>query len=641
MECDLNILVVDDDEMMAQSIQSVLNTKGHQVQMVHNPLKALKIIEEGCFDLVLLDVMMPEMTGFQLIDALNRTNLDTYFIIMTGETSMESAVEAIRRGASDYLKKPFEPDELFIRVDNILKQKKQKKERQQIEAQKKALEIELQQSQKLEAVGTLAGGVAHDFNNILSIILGYSELALDSVAEWDPIRQNLEQIFIAGNRAKDITYQLLSFCRKSDTEQHPFNLNTIILESLKLMRASLPANIEIRQNLLDETLTVLGDTTQIQQIMINLCTNAAHAMQDTGGTIDVRLENVTLEASHAAQYNDLAPGNYIKLVVADTGTGIDPEIADKIFDPYFTTKDIGKGTGMGLSLVRGIVKNHGGDIRVHSEVGRFTNIVILLPIFDESELDADCTHPDCTPLGKERILLVDDEEMLLDIMTQVMNQWGYKTTAFSDSQEALEAFRNHPDDFDLVVSDMAMPKRTGLQIGLEMKKIREDIPIIICSGFSEKISHEKARENGFQAFIMKPVIMSELADIIRSVLDDQQSDRRKDKRFKAMSGAFIISKANKKEKGKVLDISKSGLSFKYDFESKFPGYMDKATINMADKNFTLDNLTYKTVSDTMQPDSKEGDGEIRRRGVQFEKLSPIQSEKLAFFIKNYTEGSVN
>jgi CheY-like chemotaxis protein len=231
--------------------------------------------------------------------------------------------------------------------------------------------------------------------------------------------------------------------------------------------------------------------------------------------------------------------------------------------------------------------------------------------------------------------------MLLDIMTQVMNQWGYKTTAFSNSQEALEAFRNHPDEYDLVVSDMAMPKLTGLQLGLKIKEIREDIPIIICSGFSENISHEKARQNGFQAFIMKPVIMSELAEIIRSVLDDQQSDRRKDKRFKAMSGAFIISKANKKEKGKVLDISKSGLSFKCDFESKFSDYIDKATINMADKNFTLDNLKYKTISDTMQQDSNGGNGEIRRRGVQFENLSPIQSEKLDFFIKNYTDGSIN
>jgi len=638
MECVLNILIVDDDQVMAQSIQSVLNTRGHNVQMVHNPLKALEKIEEGAFDLVLLDVMMPEMTGFQLIDALNRTNLDTYFIIMTGGVSMESAVEAIRRGASDYLKKPFEPDELLIRVESILKQKQQKKEHQRIEAQKKTLEMELHQSQKLEAVGTLAGGVAHDFNNILSIILGYSTLALGRVSELDPVRENLEQIVIAGNRAKDITYQLLSFCHKSDSEQYPLNLNTIIVESLKLMRASLSTNIEIRQNLLDETLTVLGDTTQIQQIMINLCTNAAHAMQDTGGTIDVRLENVTLDASHAAQYNDLEPGNYIKVVVADTGSGIDPEIADKIFDPYFTTKDVGKGTGMGLPLVRGIVKNHGGDIRVHSEPGSFTSINILLPVFDETELETDSAHPESTPTGNERILLVDDEEMIVDVMDQLITRWGYQTIPFTDSKTALEAFRSHPDQYDLVITDMNMPRLTGLHLGQEMKKIRADIPIIICSGFSEKINYEKSKNLGFQAFMTKPVEMKELGETIRSVLDDKQSDRRKDKRFKSMPGVFVISKSNSKEKGKVLDISKSGLSFKYDFKSKLPGYLERASINMADENFTIDNLAYKTISDTMQKDSSESNGGVRRRGVEFQKLSPIQIEKLDFFIRRYTEG---
>jgi len=261
MKYNLDILIVDDDLAMARSVQSVLTTQGYRVQTVHNALTALESIQAGKFDLVLLDVMMPKMTGFQVLDALDRVSLDTYFIIMTGDTTMESAVEAIRRGASDYLKKPFEPNELLIRVENIFKQKQLKAEHHRIEGQKKQLEMELYQSQKMEAIGTLAGGIAHDFNNILSIILGNSELALDSLDDHSPIRQNLEQIFEAGSRAKEITYQLLSFCRKGDSKRLPINLNSIVEKSLKLMRASLPSNIEIHHDLQDEVHTVLGDAT--------------------------------------------------------------------------------------------------------------------------------------------------------------------------------------------------------------------------------------------------------------------------------------------------------------------------------------------------------------------------------------------
>jgi DNA-binding response OmpR family regulator/anti-sigma regulatory factor (Ser/Thr protein kinase) len=641
MEYALNILVVDDDKAMARSIESVLNTQRYKVQTVHSALTALEKIKEGVFDLVLLDVMMPEMTGFQLIDALDRSNLDTYFIIMTGDSSMESAVEAIRRGASDYLKKPFEPDELLIRVENIIKQKQLRSEHIRVEGQKKQLEMELYQSQKMEAIGTLAGGIAHDFNNILSIILGNSELALDSLQELDPIRQNLEQIFTAANRAKEITYQLLSFCRKGDSKQHPLNLNTIIGESLKLMRASLPTNIEIRQNLLDGSHAVLGDATQIHQIMINLCTNAAHAMQDKGGRIEVSLKNVTLEPSHDAQYKGLPPGNYIKMIVSDTGHGINPQIMDQIFDPYFTTKDVGKGTGMGLSLVRGIVKSHGGEIRVDSKPGEFTNINILLPVIDEAELATDGRSSEIAPRGDEKVLIVDDEEMIVDILTQLLSQLGYQTVSMTDSSKALEAFRIHPDAYDLVISDMTMPKLTGIQLAQKMRKIRPDIPIIICSGYSEQISIEKSKKYGIQAFIMKPVIMNDMAKTIRDVLDGNNVDRRKDKRFKAMTGAFIISKAGSKSEGKVLDISRSGLSFKYAFEGKMPANMNEATVNMMADNFSLDDLTYRAISDTMLRNSNGSTGETRRRGVLFEKLTPIQSEQLDFFIRNYTEGSIN
>ena len=640
MDYNLNVLIVDDDLAMARSVQSVLITQGYRVQTVHSALMALERIQEGNFDLVLLDVMMPEMTGFQVLDALDRISLDTYFIIMTGDTTMESAVEAIRRGASDYLKKPFEPNELLIRVENIFKQKQLKTEHHRIEGQKKQLEMELYQSQKMEAIGTLAGGIAHDFNNILSIILGNSELALDSLDDHNPIRQNIEQIFEAGNRAKEITYQLLSFCRKGDSKRLPINLNTIIEKSLKLMRASLPSNIEIHHNLLEEVHTVLGDATQIHQILINLCTNASHAMEGQGGRIDVNLEHISIPSFRGVPYNGLLPGKYLKLVVADTGHGIDPQIRDQIFDPYFTTKEVGKGTGMGLSLVQGIVKSHGGEISVESELGQHTAVTILLPIIDEAEKDVDISVSEEYATGKERILLVDDEAMIVDVMTQFLSQLGYQITSMTDSTAALETFRNQPDQFDLVITDMTMPKLTGIQLTQAMREICTDIAVIICTGFSEQISIERSKELGIEAFIMKPVVMGEMAETIRDVLDGQTVDRRKDKRFKAVSGAFFISKAAG-NRGPVLDISKSGLSFKYAFDGNVPESLDQATINMAAGNFSLENLAYRAISDTMLKSANGANTETRRRGVHFENLTPLQSEQLEFFINNYTDGLVN
>ncbi len=640
MDYNLNILIVDDDQAMARSVQSVLITQGYRVQIVDSALLALERIQEGHFDLVLLDVMMPEMTGFQVLDALDRASLNTYFIIMTGDTTMESAVEAIRRGASDYLKKPFEPNELLIRVENIFKQKQLKAEHHRIEGQKKQLEMELYQSQKMEAIGTLAGGIAHDFNNILSIILGNSELALDNLEDNSPIRQNIEQIFEAGNRAKEITHQLLSFCRKGDSKRLPLNLNAIVGNSLKLMRASIPSNIEIHHNLLDEAHTVLGDATQIHQILINLCTNASHAMEEQGGRIVVSLEDVTIPSSQITKYNGLASGKYIKLVVSDNGHGIDPQIMDQIFDPYFTTKEVGKGTGMGLSLVQGIVKNHGGDIRVESELNRYTTVTIFLPIIDEAENELDVSVSEELATGNERILLVDDEVMIVDVMNQFLSQLGYQTTAMTDSPAALETFRSQPEQYDLVITDMTMPKLTGIQLTRAIREVRNDIAVIICTGFSEQISIERSKELGIQAFIMKPVVMGEMAKTIRNVLDGQSIDRRKDKRFKAVSGAFFISKSVGK-RGSVLDISRSGLSFKYVLDGKTPEYVDQASINMTAENFSLENLTYRAISDTMLKAANGSNIETRRRGVRFEKLTPLQSEQLDYFIENYTDGLAN
>ena len=562
MDQNLRVLIVEDDPAMAKSVQAILNDRGYDIQIMNSPREALAEINQAKFDLVLLDVMMPEMSGFELLEAFDRETVNTLFFIMTGDSSMESAVEAIRMGASDYLKKPFDPNELIIRVENLLNQIRLKQRNIHAEKEKRNLEIQLQQSQKMEAIGTLAGGIAHDFNNILGIIMGNTEMAIADIGTTNSPRKNLETIITAGNRAKEMISRLLSFSRIKDSELIPIRLNTIIIDSLKLLRASIPANIEIQHRISETPYTVLGDTTQIHQIMINLCTNAAHAMQESGGTLTVKLNNIVIDDNSLIEYSGLKKGEYVQLVVIDTGHGIDPEIKDHIFDPYFTTKEPDRGTGMGLSVIHNIVKNHGGDIRTFSEVGVKTEFQILLPIIDNDLPESESDAVTEIPKGQERILLVDDEEMIVDIMKLMLERLGYRVTGHTVSLTALEEFRTFPGDFDLVITDMTMPGMTGDRLAEAIKAIQKDIPIILCTGFNEKINPHKPENSSIQAILMKPVSMNDLAITIRKVIDQNQRERRKDKRYGLKQSTFVISKIKPCKRGKIIDISRSGLSLK-------------------------------------------------------------------------------
>jgi PAS domain S-box-containing protein len=392
-------------------------------------------------------------------------------------------------------------------------------ERKIAEEEKTKLQSQLQHVQKMESIGTLAGGIAHDFNNMLGIIVGNTELAMDDVPEWNPARHNLEEIGIASMRARDVVKQILAFSRQSPQEMKPVSISPIIKESLKLLRSSIPTTIKIHQNISSESDTIRADPTQINQILINLCTNAAHAMGEKGGVLEVSLKNIELDECSTIHYHDLSPGKYVRLTVSDTGHGIEPKILERIFDPYFTTKKVGEGSGMGLSVVHGIVKSHGGYFLVDSELGKGTTFQVFFP-YIESKLEPEIEITVEIPRGKERILFVDDEKAMVDAIQPMIERLGYKVTSRTSSIEALKAFRANPDRFDLVITDFTMPNMTGMELAKELLKLRSDILIILCTGYSEHINEAKAKGSGIRAFLTKPVVLGEIAKTIRKVLDD-------------------------------------------------------------------------------------------------------------------------
>ncbi len=384
-------------------------------------------------------------------------------------------------------------------------------------SERKKLETQLQQTYKMEAVGALAGGIAHDFNNILGIILGNAELAMDDTPEWHAARVNLTEIRTACIRARDVIRQLLSFSRKAEQERRPVDIAPVVKESLKLLRASIPTDIEIRGNISPDVSHILADATQIHQTLINLCTNAAHAMADNGGVLDVNLDNVTLEEPETSGFKGLAAGPYVRLTVSDTGVGMPPEVRDRVFDPYFTTKEAGKGTGMGLAVVHGIVKNHDGAVSVCSEMGKGSAFRVMFPAIREKAADA-AAPSGALPAGRERILMADDEPALLDIGRRMLERLGYQVTTFTDPVAALEAFRSAPDRYDLAITDMTMPDLTGDRLATEIKNIRPGFPVILCTGFSERINTEVAAGMGIDRYIEKPLNKRDIARAIRDVL---------------------------------------------------------------------------------------------------------------------------
>lgn len=383
--------------------------------------------------------------------------------------------------------------------------------------ERKKLENRLQQAYKMEAIGTLAGGIAHDFNNILSAIVGYTEISRDGIEENSSLYSNLTCILDASWRAKDLVNQILMFSRESEQESRPIKITLPIQEALRLIRASVPTTIEIRQDIGTDSV-VIADSTQIHQLVMNLCTNAAHAMREKGGVLTLRLSDVKITSDLLSKYPDLRAGTYAKLSVSDTGHGIQPHLINRIFDPFFSTKEKGEGTGMGLSVVHGIVKNHGGGIYVQSTVHKGTTFDIFMPVFEKPpEIQKSPQGP--IPRGSETLLFVDDESMIVDIARIMLESLGYRIFTRTAALEALYLFKQHPDRFDAVITDLTMPKMTGLDLAEKLLAIRPDIPIILCTGFSADIGDQIIARYGIRELVLKPILTRDIATKLRNVLD--------------------------------------------------------------------------------------------------------------------------
>ncbi len=408
-----------------------------------------------------------------------------------------------------------------IAIDNSLLFERQKEELERrilLEKERKEMEVHLFESQRMDAVGTLAGGIAHDFNNILSTIMGFAQIAQSASQAGSTMEEDLKEIYTASLRAKDLVQQILTFARQSDDHVNAIRVNLIVKEVLKFVRSSIPTTITIKHNIIAKE-KVLANPTQIYQIFLNLFTNAAQAMEKDGGILSVELKETTLEDEDSP--GDLGPGQYIKAQVSDTGTGIAKDQLHSIFEPYFTTKEVGEGTGLGLSVVHGAVKSMGGEVFVESKIGKGTTFTLFFPIVQkvDSTVD-DQSGEQSQSLGKgEHVLFVDDEEPIVKVGKRMLESNNYKVTALTNSQDALEAFRLKPDDFDVVVTDMTMPDMTGEKLAGELKKIRSDIPVVLCSGHHQYASNQDLLARGLDYICSKPISNQELANVVRKALD--------------------------------------------------------------------------------------------------------------------------
>jgi signal transduction histidine kinase/ActR/RegA family two-component response regulator len=403
----------------------------------------------------------------------------------------------------------------------IKEQKSVREALKQAEAEKRLLQEQLRRAQKTETIGKQTEGIVHDFSNIMTVIIGYTDLTLGLVPKGSTEEKNLKRIMAVSNQAKEIANQILTFSRKEENDRKPLWLNEEVGEALKLMRSTMSANIKLHENIVRTSNPVMADKYELQQIITNLCSNANHAMREKGGVLTVSLTEVRLEPD-AIDGIYLRPGYYSHLTISDTGHGIDPGILPRIFDPYFTTKRKGEGVGIGLDMVHRIIKSYRGDITVYSEQGKGTTFHIFLPGVrqEEKRHNTDIEHSKSG--AGERILLVDDDPALAAMGERLLEKLGYSVVMSTQSHEAFEAFLKAPHRFDIVISDYIMPDMTGLQLARKIKEIRADIPIIMCTGFSESLNENNFKSLGIDGFFMKPIVKKQLALLVRKLLDEKR-----------------------------------------------------------------------------------------------------------------------
>jgi CheY-like chemotaxis protein len=559
------MLVVDDNQQNRYMAEVLFSRNGYHVEMATNGAEALELAHKEPPDVVIADILMPVMDGFSLC---RKWKMDAQlksipFIFYTATyTDPEDEKFALSLGADRFIVKPIAPELMISTVKEVLDetqtkgplesaviaeedvylksynqtlvQKLEQKvaqleaanqaleneilERKRAEEEKSQLENQLIQSQKMEAVGTLAGGIAHDFNNILMAITGIVDIVFIKIRAGQSVEKHLQQVHHACDRAKELVQQILTFSRQSNLDRQPVQIKTIAKEALKMLRSSLPSTIEIQQNLKSDS-SILANSTQIYQVLMNLCTNAAQSLKESNGVVAVTLRDIDIKDNHIISGQRLTPGSYLMLQVRDSGVGISAGQLKRIFEPYYSTKEQGEGTGLGLSVVHGIVEDSGGKIMVQSTPGKGSIFSIYFPVL-ENVAAAVKPAVDKPESGCEHILLVDDEPAIIENGTEWLEHLGYRVTAFNDSQEALTAYISQPMIFDLAITDMAMPGLTGDLFARELLQIRSDFPVILCTGFSDKITQEKVDQLGIKALLIKPYLLNELSKLIRKILDN-------------------------------------------------------------------------------------------------------------------------
>ncbi|MFA5181554.1 MAG: response regulator [Syntrophales bacterium] len=510
------ILVVDDEIRMCESLDILLSSRGYEIQCFTDGRKALSYLQDRGCDLILLDLMMPEMDGFTVLARVKENFPDVQVIIMTAQGSAEYAVAALKGGADDYLCKPFEIDELIKRIQNTLNVRKLSKENALIEGKLAMTEAQLRQAQKMEAIGTLAGGIAHDFNNILMGIQGHISLMLFQIDATHPFHKRLMTLEKLVESGSKLTSQLLGYARKGRYEVKPIDFNGIIkenVETFRRMRKDVLFIFDFAENLS----LVEADTGQMEQILMNLFVNAADAMPD-GGEIIVRTEDMAIPDMPVLPFK-MKPGRYVVLTVSDMGIGMDEATRERIFEPFFTTKEMGRGTGLGLASVYGIVKGHNGYIDVQSEPNKGTTFRIYFPVSEQPAVAERKPSLEDVLRGAETILFVDDEDEVVKVSKALLEVMGYRVLTARNGQEAIKIYQEHKDAIDIVLLDMIMPGMNGGGVHEKLKEINPDVRVLLLSGYSKDREATAVLASQCNGFIQKPFKINDLSRSIRQAME--------------------------------------------------------------------------------------------------------------------------
>ncbi|MEY4705577.1 MAG: hypothetical protein RL042_1782 [Nitrospirota bacterium] len=519
----LRVLLIEDSEDDALLLERELTRGGYAplVTRVDEPGAMHAALRDQTWDCVLADWNLPRFSALFALEMLKSQGLDLPFIIVSGAIGEEAATSAMRASAHDFVRKQ-QPERLVLTVERELREANDRRARKQAEAALAASQDQVRQMQKMEALGQLAGGIAHDFNNLLTAILGYTELAGTKLAADHPSRPHLARIREAGDRASHLVQQILAFTHQQPLTRTVLSLAPVVTEVLALLRATLPASIELTSSEVAGTPPVLADATQIHQVLMNLCTNAWHALGQEKGSITVELAPVTLTQALIASQATLPPGHYARLSVRDTGHGMAPETVARIFDPFFTTKPVGHGTGLGLSVVHGIIKKHDGAIVVDSQPGQGTTFHLYMPAV-EVATQTEEPGEEATPVprqGRSRHLLyLDDEEMLVELVRARFESLGYRVTGCTRPTEALDLVRANPGGVDVVVTDYNMPGLSGLEVARTLSQLRADLPVVLVSGYLSPDAQTEALAAGIRQIIYKPTLLQHLGDVIARLLD--------------------------------------------------------------------------------------------------------------------------